>query len=186
MRNNLKKEGFTLIELIVTLAILGLILAIAVPNYLNMVKHANMRKVADDCRIVEKAVEVYHATVESYPTLQSVHKTNQEFLTGKKPDGSLAAEVFRPEGWAGPYLDFWPVNPFNPKSEENVENNDTYQLDYRTFGSVKYLVLEIPFVPLDAEARAYLDEILDGGDGLKAGKFRADSKKWSYYVVGEY
>lgn len=184
---NLRKNtGFTLIELIVTLAILGIILAIAVPNYLNMVKYANMRKVADDCRIIEKATEVYHITVKSYPTLQNLHKTNQEFLTGKKPDGTLADEVFRPDGWAGPYLDFWPVNPFNPDSEENIENNDTYQLDYRTYDGVKYLVFEIPFVPLDAEARAYLDEILDGGDGLNAGKYRADNNKWTHYIIGEY
>ena len=99
----------------------------------------------------------------------------------------MADAVYRPSGWAGPYLNFWPVNPFNSNSEENIENNDTYQLDYRTYDSIRYLVLEIPFDPIDADGMAYLDEILDGSDGLHAGKYRDDgNEKWTHYIIGEY
>lgn len=183
-----QNKGFTLIELILVLAILGIIFAIAVPKYSQMTKKANLRKVAIDCKIVKDAMILYNVNVQAYPSQSTLRgsKTNQEFLTGKSPDGTDAPVRYKPEGWCGPYLKFWPINPFDKHSKENIENDDTYQLDIRTIGGETYIVLEIPFVPIDFEARQYLDELLDDSDGMSKGNFRANNQKWSYYILGEY
>ncbi len=55
-----KKQGFTLIELIVVLAILGIILAIAVPNYLGVQDRAATRADNSQLDLVEKAVKLWY------------------------------------------------------------------------------------------------------------------------------
>lgn len=190
---NMKKQtkGFTLIELIIVLAILGIISAIAVPKYSQMTRKANLRKVATDCKIVKDAMDLYYVSVQDYPS-QSINGglTNQQYLTGKNPNGTEADSKYKPDGWAGPYLEFWPLNPFDDKSKEDYENDDTYQLDIRPKGSsdgITYIVLEIPFDPYDLEAMNYIDELLDNSDGLDKGNYRHDNNdKWSYYILGKY
>jgi general secretion pathway protein G len=86
-----RQEGYTLVELLVVLAILGLLVAIAAPR---LIKYLGSAK-ADTAKIqVEKlggVLDLYHLEVGRYPTDQE----------------GLAALVDRPPQaavWNGPYL----------------------------------------------------------------------------------
>ena len=86
-----REHGYTLVELLVVLAILGLLVAIAAPR---LIKYLSTAKV-DTAKIqVEKlggVLDLYHLEVGSYPTDQE----------------GLAALVQRPAQaavWNGPYL----------------------------------------------------------------------------------
>jgi len=66
--NKLKnKRGFTLIELIVVLAVLAIILAIAVPRFIGIQKQARIDSDYSTGALIAKAAELYEAREEKAP-----------------------------------------------------------------------------------------------------------------------
>jgi general secretion pathway protein G len=65
MKRNSK--GFTLIELLIVVAIIGIIVAIAIPNLLNAIQRAKQRRTMGDMRTTATAVEAYSVDMNRYP-----------------------------------------------------------------------------------------------------------------------
>ncbi len=63
----MKKEAFTLIELLIVVAIIGILAAIAVPNFLNAQTRAKLARVKSDLRSAEMALEAYRVDNNAYP-----------------------------------------------------------------------------------------------------------------------
>lgn len=61
-------KGFTLIELLIVVAIIGILAAIAVPNFLNAQLRAKIARVKGDFRSIGTAMESYHIDNNRYPT----------------------------------------------------------------------------------------------------------------------
>lgn len=64
----MKRRGFTLIELMVVIAIIIILAAIAIPNYLNMTARAKKSRVASDFNAIATALESYKTDWGFYPT----------------------------------------------------------------------------------------------------------------------
>lgn len=63
-----RAKGFTLVELLIVVAIIGLIAAIAIPNLLNAVDKGKQKRTMSDLRAIGSAVEVYAIENATYPT----------------------------------------------------------------------------------------------------------------------
>ncbi len=61
------KQAFTLIELLIVVAIIGILAAIAVPNFLNAQTRAKIARVIADQKSVATALEQYRMDKNSYP-----------------------------------------------------------------------------------------------------------------------
>ncbi len=62
-----KKKAFTLIELLIVVAIIGILAAIAVPNFLNAQVRAKIARCKSDLKAIGMAQEQYHLDRNAYP-----------------------------------------------------------------------------------------------------------------------
>jgi type IV pilus assembly protein PilA len=63
-----KRKGFTLIELMVVIAIIIILAAIAIPNYLKMTERAKKSRLAADFATLATVLETYKTDWGKYPT----------------------------------------------------------------------------------------------------------------------
>jgi general secretion pathway protein G len=68
--HRLREQGFTLIELMIVMVIIGILAAIAVPMYVQSVRHAKEAVLREDLRTLRSAIDSY--TVDKQKAPQSL------------------------------------------------------------------------------------------------------------------
>ena len=63
-KNNTKQGGFTLVEIMIVVAIIAMLAAIAVPNFLRSRKRSQATQVLQDLRVIDSAIDQY--AIENY------------------------------------------------------------------------------------------------------------------------
>lgn len=85
------RKGFTLIELLIVVAIIGIIVAIAIPNLLNAIQRAKQKRTMGDMRTIGTAAEAYAVDYNFYPAAAGAYSTSVS--TPGTPVGSLSAKL---------------------------------------------------------------------------------------------
>ncbi|MGV6807679.1 MAG: type II secretion system major pseudopilin GspG [bacterium] len=120
--NRQKNRGFTLIEIMVVLIIIGLLAAIVVPSVMDRPDEARKIKAQQDIRALESALKLYRLDNYRYP---------------RQSEG-LDALVKKPstaKNWKGPYVDNLPGDPWDEPYRYRIPGRDDRAFDIYTYGA---------------------------------------------------
>ena len=117
------QTGFTLIELMVVLVIIGLLAALIVPNVLNRADDARVTAARTDISQLMQALKLYRLDNQRFPT------TEQGLAAlVKKPDNGP-----QPNNWK-PYLDKLPNDPWG-RPYQYINPGMQAEVDVMSFGA---------------------------------------------------
>lgn len=100
-------KGFTLLEVMVVIVILGIIASMVVPNVMGNQEKANIQKAVSDITALETSLSLYKMDNYNYPTTEQglealVEQTDIEPLPRRFPDGGYVKRLPR-DPWGNEY-----------------------------------------------------------------------------------
>ncbi len=141
--STLKRQAFTLIELLIVVAIIGILAAIAVPNFLNAQLRAKIARAESEIRNIGMSLEAYRLDNNLYPP------TNHPDCTWKYPISTRLYPLTTPIA----YMSSVPIDPFlygPPGTRINDEQSEWYDTyDYVDIWSLfqfcEMTIVTLPF-----------------------------------------
>lgn len=138
-----RTTAFTLIELLIVVAIIAILAAIAVPNFLDAQTRSKVSRVKTDLRCLELAIQSYSVDHTHPPVDWSVPKGDPQYEWmienssgmchpgGIYPDGSLHAGLTTPITYIA---NCWIRDPFTATDSKWTMRPDTMVYTYNPFG----------------------------------------------------
>lgn len=120
------QRGFTLIEIMVVVVIIGVLGAIVVPQFMSRPDQAKVTATRTDIQAISTALEMYRLDTFNYPSTQQ----GIEALS-KRPGGTPVVKNWNPQG----YLKNLPLDPWGTPYQYLSPGTHSAGYDLYSFGS---------------------------------------------------
>jgi general secretion pathway protein G len=115
------KAGFTLVEILIVVVILGILAAIVIPQFTDAASEAQLSSLTSDLQTVRAQIELYKIQhSDDLPGTYSGVTFPQSMTMYTVKSGALAATQAPADNVYGPYLQKMPTNPFNDSNSVEV------------------------------------------------------------------
>ncbi|PAY17259.1 hypothetical protein CKO51_22600 [Rhodopirellula sp. SM50] len=128
-----KRQGFSLIEMVIVILILGIIAAVAAPRMFDTAEQAEINTTRQQLAVLRNAIEMYRAQEGSYPAANDLKTAMADMLNGPFPEPTIgpirglsdvyydttttsAPVVPSPDGTSG-----WAYKPHNGSLKLNLD-----------------------------------------------------------------
>jgi len=166
-----RPRGFTLVEILVTLLLIGLLIAVVVPSVINQAAKGEVSRVAEDLEAVRNAARLFRIDVGRWPgqlqqLVQRPASGATDVFGATIPDGLLGR-------WNGPYLETGTIPAGG--LETALGGVLLPALDTLLWGNTAFLGIRV--VPIGLEDARRISALLDGDtitdhDSDNAGRVR--------------
>lgn len=118
-KHSKKQGGFTLLEVMVVIVILGILASMVVPNLMGSQERANVQKAVSDINALETSLSMYKMDNYNYPTTEQgmealVEETEIEPLPRRFPEGGYVKRLPN-DPWGNEY------QLLNPGENGNID-----------------------------------------------------------------
>lgn len=138
MKNFIKnRKGFTLVELVVVIAILGILAGLAIPRFMDATTNARGSRLVADLRTIESAESMYYAEKGEFATMDQL--VNDGYLAVKPipPIGAFKVAETNQDGNIANTVTDYTVTPSNATTPKTVTINAGEKIDLKTLMTKK-------------------------------------------------
>lgn len=116
------RSGFSLIEIVMAIALVALILSVGIPSVMNMMNKGNISSTHAALHSAKNAIDMFHLDTGSYP-----NELND--LIERPSDERLAAR------WANPYVEKFPEDAWRHELQYERTPQGTHPYELYSFGA---------------------------------------------------
>jgi type II secretion system protein G len=174
-RNATGRAGFSLMEILVALVLIGLMVAVIVPSVINQLGKGEVNRVVEELESVRNAAKAFRVDVQRWPgemeqLITPLDENSQDI------DGTVIPAGLRGR-WAGPYLEVGALTNGGLPTALGGSIDDLEADYWEGSAGNRFVIISVSDITENDAKR--ISQLLDGHDVVTAASGTAGRIRWS-------